>query len=82
MGAFNIKLLRQPQKYLDKLSDNDAECIRKGLNKLKVLDGDIKAMSGLAGYYRLRVRNWRILFVIDGDIITVHAIGPRGDVYK
>lgn len=82
MGEYTIKLLKQPQKYLDKLSDKDAESIRNGLNKLQDFDGDVKAMNGMPGYYRLRVRDWRIIFEVADNSIIVHAIGPRGDVYK
>ncbi len=82
MSEFIVILLRQPQKYLNKQSDRDAEFIRQGLDKLRVLNGDIKAMQGMKGFYRLRVRDWRIIFEIVDERIVVHAIGPRGDVYK
>lgn len=83
MNEFRIILLKQPQKYLDRLSDKDAEHIRKALVKLKTMDGDITVMHGMKNMFRLRVRDWRVVFEIKDDtIIVVQTIGPRGDVYK
>ena len=83
MNEYRIILLKQPQKYLDRLSDKDAEHFRKAFVKLKTMDGDITVMHGMKNMYRLRVRDWRVLFEIkDETIIVVQAIGPRGDVYK
>jgi mRNA interferase RelE/StbE len=31
--------------------------------------------------YRLRVQDWRVIFVIDEDYLTVRDIGPRGSIY-
>jgi mRNA interferase RelE/StbE len=30
---------------------------------------------------RLRVGDWRVLFTIKADIITIHAVGHRRDIY-
>ena len=42
--------------------------------------GDVKALKGVAGM-RLRVGDWRVLFTIKADIITIHAVGHRRDIY-
>jgi mRNA interferase RelE/StbE len=42
--------------------------------------GDVKALKGVAGM-RLRAGDWRVLFTIDADTITVHAVGHRRDIY-
>jgi mRNA interferase RelE/StbE len=42
--------------------------------------GDVKALKGVAGM-RLRVGDWRVLFTIDTDTITIHAVGHRRDIY-
>ncbi len=31
---------------------------------------------------RLRVQNWRIIFIINDDTITVQEIAPRSSVYE
>jgi mRNA interferase RelE/StbE len=42
--------------------------------------GDVKALKGASGM-RLRSGDWRVLFTIRGNIITIHAVGHRRDIY-
>jgi mRNA interferase RelE/StbE len=42
--------------------------------------GDVKALKGIAGM-RLRAGDWRVLFTIKGNVITIHAVGHRRDIY-
>jgi mRNA interferase RelE/StbE len=42
--------------------------------------GDVKALKGVTGM-RLRVGDWRVLFTVKADIITIHAVGHRRDIY-
>lgn len=55
-------------KLLTKLSKQDLKRINKTLeliNKLE-LDGlDMKSLKGQSGVYRVRVGNYRIIFIID-----------------
>ena len=44
------------------------------------LANNVKALQGRAGY-RLRVGNYRVLFTIDGNVMTVVAVRPRGGAY-
>ena len=32
--------------------------------------------------YRLRVHDWRVIFCVDGSILAIEHIGPRGSVYE
>lgn len=32
--------------------------------------------------YRLRVQDWRVIFSIDGSILAIERIGPRGSIYE
>ncbi len=45
---------------------------------------DIKKLvnKGPHAYYRLRIRDYRALFRLDGHIIYVEEIAPRGGVYQ
>ena len=41
-----------------------------------------KPMRGeLAGHYRVRTGDYRVLFTVSGDTVTVTAIGHRDGVY-
>jgi mRNA interferase RelE/StbE len=42
--------------------------------------GDVKALKGAAGM-RLRSGDWRVLFTMKANTITVHAVGHRRDIY-
>jgi mRNA interferase RelE/StbE len=42
--------------------------------------GDVKALKGVAGM-RLRSGDWRVLFTIKANTITIHAVGHRRDIY-
>jgi mRNA interferase RelE/StbE len=46
------------------------------------LSGDVKKLQGSRNEYRLRVREYRALFELEGRTITVYAVGPRKDIYR
>ena len=43
---------------------------------------DVKAMQGEDSAYRIRVRDWRLIFTIEGETLTITKIGPRGSLYR
>ena len=46
-------------------------------------NGDIKALQGeWQGYFRLRVGDYRVIFSIAGEELTISRIGHRSDVYR
>jgi mRNA interferase RelE/StbE len=42
--------------------------------------GDVKALKGAAGM-RLRSGDWRVVFTVEGNTITIHAVGHRREIY-
>ena len=46
------------------------------------LAGDVKKLRGSRNEYRLRVRDYRVLFDLEGKTITVYAVGRRKDIYR
>ena len=42
---------------------------------------DLKPMQGAPNTFRIRVRDWRMIFTVQADMITVTRIGPRGSIY-
>ena len=38
----------------------------------------VKAMRGEDGAYRIRVRDWRLIFTIEGETLTIVKIAPCG----
>jgi mRNA-degrading endonuclease RelE of RelBE toxin-antitoxin system len=46
-------------------------------------EGDIKALSGeWDGYFRLRVGDFRVIFQIAQNAITIAPVRHRSDVYR
>ena len=43
--------------------------------------GDVKRLQGLDGA-GLRVGEWRVIFVTEGELIVVTAVGHRRDIYE
>ena len=43
---------------------------------------DVKAMQGEDSAFRIRVRDWRLMFNIEGETLTIVKIAPRGAAYK
>jgi mRNA interferase RelE/StbE len=46
------------------------------------LAGDVKKLKGSDNEYRLRVRNYRVLFELEGRTVVVYAVGPRTNIYR
>lgn len=42
---------------------------------------DIKALQGVENTYRIRVRDWRLIFTVEDGKIVVKRVGPRGSIY-
>jgi mRNA interferase RelE/StbE len=42
--------------------------------------GDVRALKGVAGM-RLRSGDWRVVFTVSANTITIHAVGHRRDIY-
>lgn len=76
-----IRYSRAAVKVINGMDRPTKQRIRVAIEKLP--EGDIKALKGSKGSYRLRVGDWRILFSYpEHDIILIEKIGPRGEVYK
>ena len=77
----NVELSPKAAKYLKGMNQPDKGRIVKALEKLP--QGDVVALQGMQGLYRLRVGGWRIVFSYpDPDSILVERIAPRGEIYK
>lgn len=61
---------------------------RRILNKITYLSRQFSSithepLSGdLAGTFKLRVGDWRVIYTIESDLIVVQAIGHRKEIYR
>ena len=46
------------------------------------LAGDVKKLTGRTQEYRLRVGSLRVLFMLEGDLISVYAVKDRKEAYE
>ena len=67
-------------KYLKTLDKKTRQRIRKAIKGVPL--GDIIKLHGMQNEYRLRIGNFRVLFIQESDIISVQAIGSRGQIYR
>ena len=89
-----IQYLKKADKFLAKNSnvitkDGVDALIIKAIRKIfknEDINIDLKSMSTMENYYRIRKGNVRIVFCIDENdeliVSIVETIGYRGDVYK
>jgi mRNA-degrading endonuclease RelE of RelBE toxin-antitoxin system len=89
-----IQYLKKANKFLAKnfnvITKNDVDAlIIKAIRKIfknEDINIDLKSMSTMESYYRIRKGNIRIIFYIDENdeliVSVVETIGYRGDIYK
>jgi mRNA-degrading endonuclease RelE of RelBE toxin-antitoxin system len=46
------------------------------------LKGDVLKLQAKGNYYRLRVGNFRVLFLLEGNAIKVYAVKDRKEAYE
>ena len=64
------------------MSPDVARRIRSKIDRLSNdLAGDVKRLTNFSPEYRLRVGDWRVLFNVDGDVVSVEHIRHRSDAY-
>ncbi len=80
---YRIEIDKRAVKFILKQPKPQRERIFKAIYKLPAV-GDIKAMQGYNGYFRLRVGDYRIIYTVNDDVLLVRVveIGNRGDIYK
>lgn len=80
--TYKINIKKKAKKFIDKQDRTQQIRIYKAIYNLP--DGDIKQLKGYDTTYRLRVGDYRILFILNENEIIINIIDAdnRGDVYK
>lgn len=83
---YKIKLSRTAEKDLEKLPQNILKQIDKALIKLSSnpRPQNAKKLKGLDNLYRLRVGDYRIVYIVEDNILIVLLVRVlhRNEVYK
>jgi len=75
-----IEYSRLAVKYINSQDKPTKKRLKDAIEKIP--QGDIKKLKGLDNEYRLRVGDLRVLFSIEGNMIIIYDILPRGQAYK
>jgi mRNA interferase RelE/StbE len=77
-----MRVLKSKQviKFIEKQDKPTQERLNTALNKLPA--GDVVPIVGLSDTFRLRVGNFRALFVKEDTVIKVTLLDNRGQAYK
>lgn len=77
-----IRLAKQPQKYLSRVDRNTRRKLDKALDQLSRLEGNIVPLGGQKNRYRYKIDHYRIIFEwVHGEIvITVIEINARTNI--
>ena len=67
-----IKLKKQPQKYLASVDDKTRKKLYKALDQLSQLEGNIVRLGGYKSRYRYKLDHYRIVFDwVQGEIVII-----------
>ena len=76
-----IRLEKQPEKNLASVDDPTRAKLRKALENIKILEGNIVKLKGTGDLFRYKLEHYRIIFRFDGkQIIIIVAINTRTNI--
>lgn len=80
---YTIDIQKKAQKFIRKQSKENQQRLLKAIYNLPY-EGDIKALKGSEGLYRLRVGNFRVIYSLDNGKYVIYVIdaGNRGQIYN
>ena len=80
---YKIELKPKAIKDLKSITKKDVKIIIEKLKSLeKEFKGDIKRLTNYTPEYRMRVRDYRILFEIEDKTIIIYHIRHRKEAYR
>jgi len=87
MAEYRVRILKAASQELERLDKPIGRRIVQRINWLAAnLDAiRLEALTGdLAGLYKLRVGDYRVIYEVlwDEKTIVIHAIGHRSDIYR
>ena len=80
---YRIELSKKAREQLRGLSKEQRRAIGWRLEGIRDdLKGDVLKLQAKGNQYRLRVCNFRVLFLLAGDAIQVYAVKDRKEAYE
>lgn len=80
---YQIIIEKRAKKFIEKQPKPQQVRILQAIQKLPE-QGDTKSLKGHAGFYRLRVGDYRIIYTVENEklVVVVTDAGNRGQIYK
>ena len=80
---YRIEISKKALDQLRALSKEQRQSIGWRMEEMRQdLRGDVLKLQAKSNCYRLRVGNFRVLFVLAGDAIKVYAVKDRKEAYE
>ena len=80
---YEIEFKPKAIKDLDSLQQDDARRIVERIKRMRNnLEGNVKHLTNFTPEYRLRVGDFRVLFELARNRVTVYRIVNRRDAYR
>jgi mRNA interferase RelE/StbE len=80
---YRLEIKEEARQQLRALPKEHRRNIGRRLDALQAdLAGDVKKLTGRTQEYRLRVGSFRVLFVLEGDLLSVYAVKDRKEAYE
>ena len=80
---YEIQIKPRALKDCKKLPSKDVKQIFNKIEELQSgLTGQVKQLTNYTPEFRLRVGNYRVLFELKDNVITIYRIRHRRDAYK
>ncbi len=80
---YRLEIKEEARRQLRALSKEQRRNIGWRLDALQDnLAGNVKKLTAKSHEYRLRVGSLRVLFMLEGDLISVYRVKERKDVYE
>jgi mRNA interferase RelE/StbE len=80
---YNLEWKEHALKELEKIEPSISRRIIKKVEEMvqNPLSCDIKKLKGYSNYYRLRAGDYRIIFEMSKNLITILKVGHRQNIY-
>ena len=79
---YTLQIFDKAMKALDSMSKSNRRQVGYGMDGMqRTFSGDIKKLKGYDNRYRLRVGDYRVMFMLVKNDIQVYDIRDRKDAY-
>ena len=80
---YRLEIKDEAREQLRALPNEHRRNIGYRLDQMQTdLAGDVKKLAARTQEYRLRVGSFRVLFMLEGDLIVVYSIKDRKQAYE